>query len=210
MEFMQFETDLRDLFGDGDVGVSLIPELDCFPCGYAPRNICSAEPQAVLGPAEPQFTGPPSLQYEAAPSPAAREKRRYSDLDPPPPPNEDTHSKARLASIIMSGMADTDNAAQHHTRTLAPSRTIAMTVAPQVYYFAYLSFVNTREGHTHAQREYKHKERHGERARNTQTRTNAQTHAHTCCGVCVCSDMCLCQCSLDSLPKTRCSDMCLC
>jgi len=192
MEFIQFETDLRDLFGDGDVGVSLIPEPDCFPCGYAPRNICSAEPQAVLGPAEPQFTGPPSLQYVAAPSPAAREKRRYSDLDPPPPPNEDTHSKARLASIIMSGMADADNAAQHHTSTLAPSRTTAMTVPPQVYYFAYLSFVNTREGHTHAQREYKHKERHIERARNTHTRTHAQTHAHTCCGVCVCSDMCLC------------------
>ena len=159
MEDMQFETDLRDLFGDGDLGVSRIPAPDCFPCGYAPQNICSAEPQSVLSPAEPQFTGPPSLQYVAAPSPAAREKRRYSDLDPPPPPNEDTHSKARLASIIMSGMPDAKNAAQHHTSTLAPSRTTAMTVAPQVYYFAYLSFVIARERETEREREvymYKH------------------------------------------------------
>ena len=111
MEDPQFETDLRVQFGD----VSPTPAPpDRFPCGYAPWDI------SMLGPAVDNVRAfspepAPATQYLAAPSPAAGEKRRYCDLDPPHPPNDEqgAHSEDRLAS---------------------------MNVAPQVYNCAYLSF----------------------------------------------------------------------
>ena len=66
-----------------------IPAPVCFPCVYAP----------CVSPT----------------SPSAGD--HYSDLDTPPPPNEDDHSEDRLPS---------------------------MTVAPPVHYFSYLSSLHTR------------------------------------------------------------------
>jgi hypothetical protein len=89
--------------------------------------------------------------------------------DPPPrPPNEDSHAGDRLASIIMNNMLDAENAAQDPTNTLAPSsksfgdgdpmfvsfntispsRTITMTVAPQVCLFV----LRTHHEHVQAMR----------------------------------------------------------
>ena len=115
MEDTQFETDLRVQLGD-DSPIPAPP--DCFPCGYAPWDI------SMRGPAVDNVRAfspepAPATQYVPAPSPAAGEKRRCSNLDPPPPPTDyddeqGAHSEDRLAS---------------------------MNVAPQVYNFPYLAFV---------------------------------------------------------------------
>ena len=116
MEDTQFETDLRVQFGD----VSPIPAPpDCFPCGCAPWDI------SMPGPAVDNVSAfspepAPATQYLAAPSPAAGEKRRYSDLDHPPPPT------------------DYDDEQGAHSE----DRPASMNVAPQVYNFANLSFVH--------------------------------------------------------------------
>lgn len=82
MEHMQFETDLCFQLGP-------IPSSVCFPCGYAWDISIST----MLTPAVHYSDLAPVV--------------RYSDLDIPPPPNEDDQPEDLLSS---------------------------MTVAPQVYY----------------------------------------------------------------------------
>ena len=105
MEHMQFETDLCVQLGP-------IPVPACFPCVYDPWDISTMLTPAVEN--VRTLSPEPGAAAQCVSPTSTTSGGHYSDLDTPPPPNEDDHSEDRLAS---------------------------MTVAPPVHY---LSFLHTR------------------------------------------------------------------